>query len=169
MCAGVRFVVFGALLSLTASVARGQRSPDAPVRLAVIGQTDSTGLALAARVRTGLADVARRGSTVIVPTRDIALIVEQAYRGPADPIMLHDIGEVAKLVRADIVLALVPDTVRVGNIEAIIFRSRTVNFRALPVGARTLGSWPAARIEQSSMAILRAFEADSLYRHLFER
>jgi hypothetical protein len=67
------------------------------------------------------------------------------------------------------VLALVHDTVRVGNVEAVVFPSRAVLLQGQIVGARTLGSWPAARVRQTSIAIVRAFESDSLYRQLVAR
>jgi len=164
------FVVLSALLSLPAVVAQGQRTrADSSFRVAVIGQTDSAGRALVERVRTRLVDATRGGRGVVIPTRDIARVIEQAYRGTTDPIGLHDIREVGKLVRASIVLAIVPDTTRAGNLDAVVFRSRAVDYGSQPAGARTLGSWPRAAVEPTSRAIFRAFQADSLYRQVVGR
>jgi len=156
----MHWLVLGVLLSLGASVAQGQRAPsDTALRVAVIGQTDSIGLALAERVRARLADAARGGHAIIVTTHDVNVTVNMAYRFPSDPMGLRDIREFGKLVAADIVLALVPDSSRVGNVQAFVLHSRLNK-------ARRLGSWPAAGVEQSSAAILRAFQGDSLYRRI---
>ena len=75
---------------------------------------------------------------------------------------LRDIREFGKLVAADIVLALVPDSSGAGNVEAFVLHSRLNK-------ARRLGSWPATRGEESSIAILQAFQGDSLYRRVVAR
>jgi hypothetical protein len=169
MRANVGLVVLAALLSLSsAAFGQGART-DTSARVAVIGQTDSTGLVLADRVRERVAAAMWGGRAVLVPARDIAMTIEQAYRGPEDPISARDIREIGKLVRADIVLALVHDTVRVENVEAIVFPSRSVLSQGRIVGARKLGSWPTGRPRQSSLAIARAFQADSLYRQMVAR
>lgn len=159
----VHWLMLGVLLSLGASVAQGQRAPsDTALRVAVIGQTDSIGLALAERVRARLEEAARRGHAVIVTTHDVNVTVNMAYRFPSDPMGLRDIREFGKLVAADMVLALVPDSSRAGNVGAFVLHSRLNK-------AHRLGSWPAARVEESSAAILRAFQSDSLYRRIVAR
>ena len=135
-----------------------QRSPrrqETRARVLVAGQPDSASLALTGAIRQRLQEKAP--SLLLIPQATFDAVLVQGFRAPEDPISFGDMREIGLLVRANLVVALIPDSARQHWLDVVILSppSRT---------RRKLGRFSAER--GSARAIVKLIEADSAYARL---
>jgi hypothetical protein len=135
--------------------ATSQRSlqlPDPRARVLVAGQPDSASLALTAAIRQRLQEDAP--SLLFIPQATFDAVLLEGYRAREDPIAFTDMREVGMLVRADLVIGFIPDSVHQDSLDVLI---------ATPRGRtpRKVGRWRAER--GSATGIVEKIEADSAY------
>jgi len=135
--------------------ARAQRSPhtvDRRARVLVAGQPDSASLAFTEAIRQGLQQSSP--SLLFVPQAAIDLVRQEAYRAADSPIAFNDMRELGKLVRADLVIGLIPISASRDSLTIVMLAPPN----RVP---RTLGQWSVERA--SRLRIVDAIEADSSY------
>jgi hypothetical protein len=127
----------------------------ARARVLVAGQPDSASLALTEAVRQQLQRKAP--SLLMIPQAAFDEVLVQGFRAREDHIEFSDMREIGLLVRANLVVGLMPDSAQKNWLDVFILSppSRT---------RRELGRLSAKR--GSATAIAKLIEADSAYLRL---
>jgi hypothetical protein len=158
--AGLSCALFVAVPRLEAVAQRPSGESVARPRIAVIGQTDAGGVrlwrAVTAALRTGPQNGAR-----IIPQRAMEATVAQAYRSAESPLCIADMREFGKLMGAEMVIAISPDT------TARASRTRVDILEPTHGTHRVLGAW-SPRTAKLRDSIVSAVRADTAFRRLIE-
>ena len=138
--------------------ANAQSAAPRKLRLVVIGQTDSTSLLIADSIRASLERGPEGARLILTTASGVAYFVREAYKRPDYPLFFPDINELARLLRADIVVGLTPDTLQkpygVIAMLAIPPRGQT----------RVLGTSIPLNLGTVPRDVLAALRADSAFR-----